>query len=160
MDDLIDEVLTMTREGEDVEETGNRRASNVSPSSAGRVSPPVGGAGRRGRLPLPRRRGRLRHVFENLFRNAIEHATRTTTTGRRGGNRQTDDGVSERRPPTDEDTATQPTGFYVADDGPGIPEDEREDVFDHGYTTSEGGTGLGPSRSSGKWSKHTAGRSR
>jgi len=46
--------------------------------------------------------------------------------------------------PTDEDTATQPTGFYVADDGPGIPEDEREDVFDHGYTTSEGGTGLGP----------------
>ncbi|WP_044958209.1 sensor histidine kinase, partial [Halarchaeum acidiphilum] len=31
----------------------------------------------------------------------------------------------------------------VADDGPGIPESERERVFDVGYTTAEGGTGFG-----------------
>jgi signal transduction histidine kinase len=34
-------------------------------------------------------------------------------------------------------------GFYVEDDGPGIESDEREQVFDHGHTTSDGGTGLG-----------------
>ena len=34
-------------------------------------------------------------------------------------------------------------GFYVEDDGPGIPADTRETVFDHGYTTSETGTGFG-----------------
>jgi signal transduction histidine kinase len=34
-------------------------------------------------------------------------------------------------------------GFAVADDGPGIPEDERDDVFDHGFTTAEDGTGFG-----------------
>jgi signal transduction histidine kinase len=34
-------------------------------------------------------------------------------------------------------------GFYVEDDGPGVPEAEREDVFDAGYTTSDTGTGFG-----------------
>jgi signal transduction histidine kinase len=34
-------------------------------------------------------------------------------------------------------------GFYVADDGPGIPESDRERVFETGYSTSDGGTGFG-----------------
>jgi signal transduction histidine kinase len=34
-------------------------------------------------------------------------------------------------------------GFYVADDGPGIPESERGEVFEAGYSTSEDGTGFG-----------------
>ncbi|OYR54849.1 hypothetical protein DJ71_27145 [Halorubrum sp. E3] len=34
-------------------------------------------------------------------------------------------------------------GFYVEDDGPGIPESERGDVFDSGYTTTADGTGFG-----------------
>jgi signal transduction histidine kinase len=34
-------------------------------------------------------------------------------------------------------------GFYVADDGPGIPDHVREEVFDHGVTTAEEGTGFG-----------------
>jgi len=38
---------------------------------------------------------------------------------------------------------TLPDGFYIEDDGPGIPADEREDVFDAGYSTTEDGTGFG-----------------
>ena len=66
---------------------------------------------------------RLQQVFENLFRNAVEH----------GG-----DGVTVTVGGLDDGT-----GIYVADDGEGIPESEREEVFDDGYTTAESGTGLG-----------------
>ena len=66
-------------------------------------------------------RSRLRRVLENLFRNAIEHVG---------------PGVSV----TVEDIEG---GFAVADDGPGIPESDRESVFETGYTTSRDGTGLG-----------------
>jgi len=34
-------------------------------------------------------------------------------------------------------------GFYVADDGPGIPTEERADVFDVGFTGTDDGTGFG-----------------
>ena len=32
-------------------------------------------------------------------------------------------------------------GFYVADDGPGIPPEERERIFESGYSRSPDGTG-------------------
>jgi two-component system sensor histidine kinase HydH len=34
-------------------------------------------------------------------------------------------------------------GFFVADDGVGIPESDWATVFEPGYTTSDAGTGLG-----------------
>lgn len=64
---------------------------------------------------------RLRELFENLFRNALDH----------GG-----DDVTVRVGPLDR-------GFYVEDDGPGIAADHREEVFDHGFTTSADGHGYG-----------------
>ena len=35
------------------------------------------------------------------------------------------------------------TGFYIEDDGFGIPEAERDDVFEPGFSTNPDGTGLG-----------------
>jgi PAS domain S-box-containing protein len=64
---------------------------------------------------------RLRRLFENLFRNALDH-TGSAVTVRVGD---------------------LPDGFFVADDGPGIPAAERDRVFDHGYSTRTGGTGFG-----------------
>jgi PAS domain S-box-containing protein len=64
---------------------------------------------------------RLRRVLENLVRNAVEH----------GG-----DGVGVR-------LGDLSDGFFVEDNGRGIPEDEREKVFETGYSTSKKGTGFG-----------------
>ncbi|UPV76346.1 PAS domain S-box protein (plasmid) [Halorussus limi] len=65
----------------------------------------------------------VRHLFRNLFENAVEH----------GG------------PQVTVTVGELPTGFYVADDGTGIPTDQRDAVFETGYTTagSNGGMGLG-----------------
>ena len=68
-------------------------------------------------------RERFRRVLENLFRNAIEHGGPAVTV--RVGRLE------------------DATGFFVADTGPGIPEDERESVLEIGHSTSDGGTGFG-----------------
>lgn len=65
----------------------------------------------------------LRRMLENLLGNSLEHGEADVRV----------------RVGSLEDEA----GFYLEDDGPGIPEDERSDVFVPGFTTKEGGTGFG-----------------
>lgn len=63
----------------------------------------------------------IQRLLENLLLNAIEHGGANTTV-RIGGIEN---------------------GFYVEDDGPGISEDERGEVFTPGYSTKSGGSGVG-----------------
>lgn len=63
----------------------------------------------------------LDRLFGNLLRNAVEHAGPEVTVrvGRLGG------------------------GFYVEDDGPGVPDEVGEDVFAPGVTDDPDGSGFG-----------------
>lgn len=81
--------------------------------------------------------GRVRRLFENLFRNAVEHGPRSHSpaTTRADG----DDAAAV----TVTVGALNDDGFFVADDGRGIPSGERKAVFAPGYTRTEDGTGLG-----------------
>jgi PAS domain S-box-containing protein len=111
-------------------------------------------------------RSRLRHLLENLFRNSVEHSSTSPRSHAREdsvehsatGSRTTSDDAVEQDPTDDrsgsdatsDDAPTGtvaigivPDGFYVEDDGPGIPADERDRVFDAGYSTTDEGTGLG-----------------
>jgi len=124
---------------------------------------------------------RLRSVFENLFRNSVEHGSTGSRAqpddsvehGSTGNRSKTDDSVEHgstgNRPEADDSvehgcdesagltitvgrvdpfhTSTRaPTdseGFYVEDDGTGVPAGARENVFDAGHTSSDDGTGFG-----------------
>ena len=67
-------------------------------------------------------RNRTTALLENLFRNAVEHGGSdvTVTVG----------------------PVAEGTGFYVADDGVGLPE-AGDAVFESGFTTDDSGTGFG-----------------
>jgi signal transduction histidine kinase len=69
---------------------------------------------------------RLQQAFENLFVNVTEHA------------------VGEESGATTVRIGTLPTaaGFYIEDDGPGIPADRRDDLLAFGVSTG-GGSGYG-----------------
>jgi PAS domain S-box-containing protein len=121
MGTLIDDLLALARDGDGVEETERVPLRELVESCWEGVET----AGATLRVETDRAvradRSRLRQVFENLVRNAVEHAGEgvTVTVGDLDG------------------------GFYVADDGPGITEADREAVFEAGYTTNDGGTGFG-----------------
>lgn len=68
-------------------------------------------------------KSRLQQLLENIIRNAIEHGGTEVTVS-----------VGELS-----------DGFYIEDDGPGIPENEYEEVFEMGHSTTNEGTGFGMS---------------
>ncbi|WP_411963634.1 response regulator [Haloferax sp. YSMS24] len=166
MDTLLNDVLTLARQGRKVGETDSvvieqvvERAWKAVDTGDGAELVVEDGLG-----TTPADEGRLQQAFENLFRNAIEHGS---TIDRRAPDTVCEHGAAEPSGSPDvtaelegrtngqsaDGSASTPslsvrvgpteTGFFVADDGPGIPEDERDVVFEHGHTTSESGTGFG-----------------
>ena len=134
MEAIIDEVLTLAREGEDVDETTEVALASVAHEAWAGVSASASTLEVRAPGVVAADRDRLLQVFENLFRNAQEHATadgRGESDGREAGVTVVVDALADG------------SGFFVADDGPGIAPADREQVFDAGYSTTEDGTGLG-----------------
>ncbi|MDZ7700716.1 MAG: HAMP domain-containing sensor histidine kinase [Halobacteriales archaeon] len=123
MEALVDDLLQVARHGsavtnpgeidiEDVIETA-WAGTGANSTDATVQTEPFG--------PIRADADRLVQLFENLFRNAVEH----------GG-----DAVTVHVGPLD-------AGFFVEDDGTGIADEVRDRVFDHGVTTSGEGTGYG-----------------
>ncbi|WP_207586272.1 ATP-binding protein [Halomontanus rarus] len=79
-------------------------------------------------------RVRLTELLENLIRNTVEHGR--SSDAEPATESETEDAVTVRIGATDD-------GFFVADDGVGIPPADRETIFDSGYTTVDDGTGYG-----------------
>jgi PAS domain S-box-containing protein len=127
MDDLIDDLLTLATEGvdDDVDRVPLEPLVREAWAAVDTGDAIVDAAGDLGRVAAEE--GRVMQLLENLFRNSVEHAgDHPVVRVGRLPDRESGDG-----------------GFFVADDGPGIPEADREAVFEHGVTGAEDGTGVG-----------------
>jgi len=146
MEQLIEDLLTLARQGDTV---GSVETIDIATAAEGAwASVDTVGATLEldGTATIDADPDRLRELLENLFRNSVEHGTSRHS--------PTYDAIA-RRPPAEVSlsdlTVTVGTiqedgdvaGFYVADDGPGVPAEDREKVFERGYTTAETGTGFG-----------------
>jgi len=141
MESIIEETLVLARQGHDVTDPSQLSLpemvgkcwQNVQTGDA-TLSTEFGGD-----YVVAADRERLAHVFENLFTNAVEHgSTSPGSQARPDAGQHGDDAVTIRVGPLSDGT-----GFYVEDDGPGIPSSDRETVFETGYTTADDGTGFG-----------------
>ncbi|WP_135303046.1 sensor histidine kinase [Haloarcula amylovorans] len=121
IESIIDDVLTLTREGESIEQTEEISLDAVVRDAWTNVDSKGATLEISGNRSIRADRSRLLRGLENLFRNAIDHVGEDVTVT----------------------VGLLSDGFYVADDGPGIPESEVDDIFEYGHTTSEDGTGLG-----------------
>ncbi|EMA62063.1 PAS/PAC sensor signal transduction histidine kinase [Halorubrum distributum JCM 13561] len=133
MDELVEDLLSLAREGRSVGETDPVSLAAVAREAWSSVD--TGGATLTVEADgtLEANRTRLRELLENVFRNSAEH-----------GRDSPEDPLSVRVGAgtlCDEDGEEVP-GFYVEDDGTGLP-DDADRVFDSGFTTEESGTGLG-----------------
>jgi PAS domain S-box-containing protein len=121
MENLIADILTLAQQDGQVTETESVALEILVEQCWSNVDTKQATMTIETKLRIRAKKSRLQQLFENLIRNAVEH----------GG-----EAVTIRIGSLD-------NGFYFEDDGPGIPDDEREQIFEVGYTTMEGGTGFG-----------------
>ena len=121
METLINDLLTLAREGESVDETEPVDLASAVKTGWRNVETDDAVVRVSVDRTIEADRSRLIQLLENLIRNAVEHGTDDVTVT----------------------VGDLENGFYVEDDGPGIPKGERESVFEAGYSTTEDGTGFG-----------------
>lgn len=131
METIVESTLTLARHGNVVGETEPLAVGGLARRCWKRIDAPNARLRLDDRFRIHGDRDRLEHVLENLFSNAVKHG---------------------RRDDAEDDTSTltvrvgrldEAVGFYVEDDGRGVPESKQDRVFETGYTDSPDGTGFG-----------------
>jgi len=141
MEAIIESTLSLAREGGTVENTERVSLARIATESWAQVDTNALAFDVVEDAEVLADPDRLRTVFENLFRNSAEHGPagnqpRATDVGDTGDDGQAPAEVHVRIGLTD-------GGFYVEDTGSGIPDSERERIFELGYSGDGRGMGFG-----------------
>jgi len=130
MESMIDDLLTLARAGKSIDTVEAVSLADAADEAYQHVQSDGISLRVEEDVIINADRERLLHLLENLFRNTIDHNEPpvSLTVGRIDNT--TDGSIST-------------AGLFVADDGSGIPPDERDEVFDHGYSSNQEGTGFG-----------------
>lgn len=120
--ELLDYLEQLATEGKRIQEPIRVDLREVAMAAWGVVEPDRADLAVKGNVTFMADRQRLQQLLENLFCNAAEHAG---------------PGVTVSVGPLEEG------GLYVEDDGPGIPEEQRSNIFEMGYTGDSDGSGSG-----------------
>ncbi|WP_435094080.1 ATP-binding protein [Halorubrum sp. N11] len=152
MDELVSDLLSLARQGESVGETEPASIEALARDAWESVDTDGAELVVDSDVTVEANAMRTRELLENVFRNSIEHGSTGSRT------ESGEDVEHDQRPPNgDDDTITvrvgkaafrgddgaTKSGFFVEDDGCGLPKEKRDRVFESGFTTEEGGTGLG-----------------
>lgn len=121
MKTLIDNLLMLAQEGEALDEPKAVNLADLSERCWSTVETTDATFRNQADTVIRADEPQLQQLLENLFVNAVEHGGGSVTVT----------------------LGSLPDGFFVADDGPGIPPADRERVLDSGYSTAIGGTGFG-----------------
>jgi PAS domain S-box-containing protein len=134
MSEIIEDVLALARHGEAVEETTTVSLADQAQACWVNVVSEEATLDVVDDLRFEADARRLNQLFENLFSNAVEH-------GSTGSQTKPDDTIEQVTVTVG--PLNDGNGFFVEDDGPGIPTEDREQVFETGFSTGTEGTGLG-----------------
>lgn len=118
---LIEDILTLAREGESITDLEPVEIASLTENCWANVDTGEAALVLETGQIVQADKSRLKQLFENLVRNAVEHGGEDVTVT----------------------VGSLDHEFYIEDDGPGIPADEQDDIFEAGYSTSNDGTGFG-----------------